>query len=674
MSRAEMPSRIGFRRSELQAKATSAVRARRAKLKRRKAKTLNGAAARRAIPATTFKVKSTSLNGIQRHATIVSARGKETSLKLHKHALVGPGDALYFDPLNSSRLFVCSREDASDLISVTPHFQKRKVLRVGVLDYELLIREMTSRSDHDDYDYLEGFHYKTSSAIVTDQDDSEKGKTGVGGRKGILLAYVKVGRKLVPAGYIELHMPLLMCKPRHVLFGAGFHHPTRDVGWDDWDVRNMRRYVNLIVRIARVVTSPDLRGLGLARTLIDTAKDYARERWHVGGRRPLFMEISAEMLKYMDFATSAGLHYIGNTEGNLSRVHNDLVQMRKGQKVSFGIMTLQKRYLTRLQALTVALAKPIEEVLDRLKELTADASEEVLRQRFNGLAAREWYLFKRVLRFPIPYFMCGLDEAAETFISTYGLPAPARLNAERANGATRVSLKDVRVTSTYEIPDSVHARAVRDCFGLDGSIFKVTLVGPVSLEASAGNIVLITGSSGSGKSLLLSVIDPGHKDTTLRVDYYNAGGHPYDVAWMGEIGSDKPLIEYFGETWGMERSISALNQAGLSEAFVYLRPYRLLSRGQQYRARLAALSLGPAAVWLMDEFCADLDPFTARVVASNLRKQVVRANRIAFVAAANNAHYIDALKPTKVIYLRYNGKTEVLSYKEYIDEFCISAK
>jgi ABC-type ATPase with predicted acetyltransferase domain len=71
----------------------------------------------------------------------------------------------------------------------------------------------------------------------------------------------------------------------------------------------------------------------------------------------------------------------------------------------------------------------------------------------------------------------------------------------------------------------------------------------------------------------------------------------------------------------------------------------------------------------MDEFCADLDPFTARIVASNLRKHVIRTGRIAILAAANNQHYIDALRPTRVIYLRHNGKTEVLNYKEYVDEF-----
>ena len=176
------------------------------------------------------------------------------------------------------------------------------------------------------------------------------------------------------------------------------------------------------------------------------------------------------------------------------------------------------------------------------------------------------------------------------------------------------------------------------------------------------------------ETVLLGTLDPGHDGNGLNVSYKDVSGNTYKAAWMKDIQSDRPLIEYFSELWGMESSISALNQAGLSEALVYLRPYRLLSRGQQYRARLAALSLGSEPVWLMDEFCADLDPFTARIVASNLRKQVIRTSRIAFVGAANNAHYIDALRPTQVVYLRHNGRTEVLSYKEYVDEFCVSSK
>ena len=61
---------------------------------------------------TTFRVKSTSSNGDYRHVTIVSDGGKETGIKLHKSALVGPEDRLHFDPANSTRIYVVSTEDA----------------------------------------------------------------------------------------------------------------------------------------------------------------------------------------------------------------------------------------------------------------------------------------------------------------------------------------------------------------------------------------------------------------------------------------------------------------------------------------------------------------------------------------------------------------------------------
>src|SRR5262249_9835390 len=138
-----------------------------------------------------------------------------------------------------------------------------------------------------------------------------------GGRKAVLLCYVKAGAKWLPAGYIQLQMPLMMVKPRHVLFAHPFTHPTRDVSWTQWNPKSINKCPHPIVRRARAVTSPDLPGLGLARVLISSAKQFAKERWHIGGRRPLFMEILAEMLKYMDFVSSSGLRLIGNTEGNL---------------------------------------------------------------------------------------------------------------------------------------------------------------------------------------------------------------------------------------------------------------------------------------------------------------------------------------------------------------------
>jgi ABC-type ATPase with predicted acetyltransferase domain len=114
--------------------------------------------------------------------------------------------------------------------------------------------------------------------------------------------------------------------------------------------------------------------------------------------------------------------------------------------------------------------------------------------------------------------------------------------------------------------------------------------------------------------------------------------------------------------------MSAMSQVGLSEAFVFVKPFRLLSRGQRYRAMLADMILRNDPVWLIDEFCADLDPLAAKVVAHNLRKHVIKSGRIAFVAAANHAHFIDALRPNRVIYLTLGGGARFMPLTDYRED------
>ena len=49
-----------------------------------------------------------------------------------------------------------------------------------------------------------------------------------------------------------------------------------------------------------------------------------RKRWQVARLLPYFIEISADMLKYVPFAEKAGMMFVGETEGNLKRVHKDM--------------------------------------------------------------------------------------------------------------------------------------------------------------------------------------------------------------------------------------------------------------------------------------------------------------------------------------------------------------
>ena len=219
-------------------------------------------------------------------------------------------------------------------------------LSLGNDTFKLCIREVGSAVDARALEFLEQFHYKTnrSLAVESPSDKERTATTSVGGRRGVLCASIKIGERWHPAGYVDLQMPLMMCKPRHDLFNHPFAHPQRPINWDRWDQHSMKRYLNTIVRIGRIVVTPELRGLGITRRLIKAAKAYAAERWHIGGVRPIFMEISAEMLSHVDFVSSSSFTFVGKTEGNLSRVIRDMEQMSHGPRGEFGMMTLQRKY------------------------------------------------------------------------------------------------------------------------------------------------------------------------------------------------------------------------------------------------------------------------------------------------------------------------------------------
>ena len=190
-----------------------------------------------------FTVKSTSADEIHRTIKLSNANKQLTTFRAQRFALVAPGDVVLADPHNPTKLSVVSTENANDLIPVTPHFSRETVIRLGAIDYQVRVREITTPGDVAEYEYLEGFHYKTSSSIVSDDNNTEKARAA-GGRKAILIAYIRVGKKLLPAGYIELQMPLLMVKPRHLLFDRGFHHPTRDVAWGSSSRPTLRCFSN----------------------------------------------------------------------------------------------------------------------------------------------------------------------------------------------------------------------------------------------------------------------------------------------------------------------------------------------------------------------------------------------------------------------------------------------
>ena len=146
---------------------------------------------------------------------------------------------------------------------------------------------------------------------------------------------------------------------------------------------------------------------------------------------------------------------------------------------------------------------------------------------------------------------------------------------------------------------------VAEAFGLGIDEAQKFLVLNTDLQISPKDVVLVTGDSGSGKSVLLRPI------------HENLGAQAIDMADV-HVDEDKPLIETIGVT--VEEALELLSKVGLNDAFLFLRPYKQLSDGQKYRYRLAKLIESGAQWWLMDEFCALLDRDTAKIIAFNVQK------------------------------------------------------
>jgi ABC-type ATPase with predicted acetyltransferase domain len=198
-------------------------------------------------------------------------------------------------------------------------------------------------------------------------------------------------------------------------------------------------------------------------------------------------------------------------------------------------------------------------------------------------------------------------------------------------------------TATKLTPRSV---AVAEAFGLGlDEQRKFVIYDNVELKISPNDIVLITGDSGSGKSVL------------LRALLQDLGAEAVDMAGI-RTREKKPVIETVGKT--VEEGLDLLSRVGLNDAFLFLRSYDQLSDGQRYRYRIAKLMESKARFWVMDEFAATLDRDTAKIVAYNVQK-FARASGKAVIVATTHQDLFEDLKPSVHIHKRF-GKEITVNY------------
>lgn len=159
----------------------------------------------------------------------------------------------------------------------------------------------------------------------------------------------------------------------------------------------------------------------------------------------------------------------------------------------------------------------------------------------------------------------------------------------------------------------------------------------------AGEVALITGASGSGKSMTLRALAA----VLERI------GRAAVVVGLGRV-SGRAAIELVGGP--VEEAARVLAAAGLADAGALVRPARELSEGQRQRLALAiamgraqrAAGAGAAITLMVDELCAVLDRPTAACVARTLRRWAARTG-VRVVAASAHDDLLEPLGPAVLV-------------------------
>lgn len=187
---------------------------------------------------------------------------------------------------------------------------------------------------------------------------------------------------------------------------------------------------------------------------------------------------------------------------------------------------------------------------------------------------------------------------------------------------------------------------VAESFGLGLSEAEFTVFDGLRLEVNQGDVVYITGQSGSGKSVLLKELRAAMQAEGLKTT-------AVDEVFLD---NDKPVIDQLGDTTA--EAIQRLSTCGVNDAYLLIRKPSELSDGQRYRLRLAMLIGEGDDVWVADEFGAVLDRTTAKVVAFNMQKLARKLGKTLLVATTHT-DLADELGPDLLINKRYQDRVDI---------------
>lgn len=151
------------------------------------------------------------------------------------------------------------------------------------------------------------------------------------------------------------------------------------------------------------------------------------------------------------------------------------------------------------------------------------------------------------------------------------------------------------------------------------------------IESNDWQIGLIVGPSGSGKTTLAREAFGEHI----------VGGYDWPT--------DKAVVDGFPSGLSIKDVTGALSSVGFSTPPAWLRPFRCLSNGEQFRATLARALVDPREMVVVDEFTSVVDRTVAQIGSAAVAKAVRRQPGKRFVAVTCHDDVEEWLCPDWVV-------------------------
>lgn len=185
----------------------------------------------------------------------------------------------------------------------------------------------------------------------------------------------------------------------------------------------------------------------------------------------------------------------------------------------------------------------------------------------------------------------------------------------------------IEIKHTCEDFTSFRAEKVKSLFNAEsGHTWQHTAELPI--EGDDWQIGLIVGPSGSGK-------------TSIGKQIWNNGIINLSEGWNENL----PIVEDIAPDKSMNEVTAALSAVGLGDVPAWLRPFKVLSNGEQFRAGLARLICEDYDKVIVDEFTSVVDRQIAKIGASAFAKMWRRNGKKQIILLSCHYDIIDWLQP-----------------------------